>query len=89
MRDLIGQLEDFHKESESICSKDFVRDSRCLTDTLSLRFARKKGATMNVSMKKMIGLFAIAVVLVFIEGMFPEKKRTKALPYRYRAKAVN
>lgn len=33
--------------------------------------------------------FAIAVVLVFIEGMFPEKKRTKALPYRYRTKAVN
>lgn len=44
---------------------------------------------MNVSMKKMIGLFAIAVVLVFIEGMFPEKKRTKALSYRYRTKAVN
>lgn len=44
---------------------------------------------MNVSMKKMIGLFAIAVVLVFIEGMFPEKKRTKALPYRYHTKAMN
>jgi hypothetical protein len=44
---------------------------------------------MNVSMKKMIGLFAIAVVLVFIEGMFPEKKRTKALPYRYHTKVVN
>lgn len=89
MKDLIGQLEDFHKESESICSKDFARDSKCLADTLTLRFARKKGATMNVSMKKMIGLFAIAVVLVFIEGMFPEKKRTKALPYRYHTKAVN
>ena len=61
----------------------------CLTDTSSLRLAWKKGATMNVSMKKMIGLFAIAVVLVFIQGMFPEKKRTKALPYRYRTKAVN
>ena len=44
---------------------------------------------MNVSMKKMIGLFAIAVVLVFIEGMFPEKKRTKALPDRSRTTAEN
>lgn len=32
---------------------------------------------MKVSMKKMMGLFVLAVALVFLEGLLPEKRRKK------------
>lgn len=43
---------------------------------------------MNVPMKKMIGILVLAVALVFLEGLLPEKRRPQALPHRYHAKAV-
>lgn len=43
---------------------------------------------MNVPMKKMIGILVLAVALVFLEGLIPERRRPKALPHQYHAKAV-
>mgnify|MGYP003229175481 FL=1 len=33
---------------------------------------------MNTSMIKLLGIFALSVALVFLEGLLPERRRTKA-----------
>ena len=32
---------------------------------------------MNTSMIKLLGIFALSVALVFLEGLHPERRRTK------------
>lgn len=32
---------------------------------------------MNASMMKLLGIFALSVALVFLEGLLPERRRTK------------
>ncbi len=44
---------------------------------------------MKVSMKKMMGLFVLAVALVFLEGLLPEKRRKSSLPHSRRIKVVS
>ena len=51
---------------ERNCRRNVVHDTR------------SGGVAMNTSMMKLLGIFALSVALVFLEGLLPERRRIKA-----------